>query len=72
MASIIDEGKKYTTHLGDGCYVRYTGYSFEFMANSHITPTDIVSLDVGDLASFIEWSKWAIEEGAKPKGEHST
>jgi len=48
----------YVTHLGDGCYVRYTEYSLLFMANSHIDPTDTVSMDMpsglDQLTRFVE------------------
>ena len=40
------------THLGDGCYVKFTGYSYVFMANSHSSPTDTVEMDKTSMPRF--------------------
>ena len=39
-------------YLGDGAYVTFTGYSFEIKANSHITPTDIVTLSFKEIENL--------------------
>lgn len=42
-----------TEYLGDGAYLRFTGHSFEFLANSHDMPTDRVSVDLGDVRKLL-------------------
>tara|TARA_R110000803_G_scaffold205530_2_gene272252 strand:+ start:1042 stop:1218 length:177 start_codon:yes stop_codon:yes gene_type:complete len=41
-----------TEYIGDGAYLRWTGYSFEFLANDHEHPTDTVVIE-NHLASTV-------------------
>ena len=59
----MEEGK--VEYLGDGAYIKFTGYSVIFMANSHSTPTDEVSIeaaDLGDLISILQECKNTYEQ----------
>jgi len=42
-----------TIHLGDGAYLHFDGYGFEFRANHHENPTDRVYIDGGDVKNLI-------------------
>ena len=54
------------THLGDGAYVKFDGYGYELMANSHLTPTDRIYLEplvVKNLQDFVKF--WEDEKAGK-------
>lgn len=44
------------THLGDGAYVGFTGYDFEFRADSHENPV-VVVLGPGEIISLVTFIK---------------
>lgn len=40
-------------YLGDGAYLTFNGYGFEFKANSHTEPTDTVHVEIRDTPNLI-------------------
>jgi len=42
-----------TIHLGDGCYLHFTGYSWELMADHPETPTATVKIEVRAMEQLI-------------------
>lgn len=42
-----------SVYLGDGAYLTFNGYDFEFKANSHVEPTDIVFVEIKDIPNLI-------------------
>jgi hypothetical protein len=43
-----------TVHLGDGAYLHYTGWDFEFLANDHQNPTDRVVVEQRAIPKLIQ------------------
>ena len=44
-------------YLGDGAYVKFTGYSYVLMANDHEHPTDEVHLEQGAMEALVRFQK---------------
>jgi hypothetical protein len=43
-----------TAYIGDGAYLHFDGYGFEFRANHHEAPTDRVYIDGSDVPRLIK------------------
>jgi hypothetical protein len=57
------------THLGDGLYVKFDGYSVDLMANSHSNPTDRVCFEPRVLGAFIAYVEELLAFIKKTNGE---
>ena len=55
-------------YVGDGAYLKFTGWSFEFMANSHDYPTDRVSIDINDAQDVVNMLMGTLHE-LRPAGK---
>ena len=63
MARALDVGgsmngdNKEFDYLGDGAYVRFDGFGFTVMANSHTNPTDEVYLEPSAIEALNRFVK---------------
>ena len=50
-------------YLGDGLYASFDGYQFKLMANSCVSPTDIVYLEPSVYFAFTKFVEKKLQKG---------